>query len=35
MFALVLGKCIGGGAETAQLQKSGKLTQLLTQIGAL
>ena len=37
MFATahVSGKCIGGGAETAQLQKSGKLKQLLTQIGAL
>ena len=33
--ALVSGKCIGGGAETAQLQKNGKLKQLLTQIGAL
>ncbi|KAL0049507.1 hypothetical protein WJX82_003812 [Trebouxia sp. C0006] len=29
------GECIGGGAETAQLQKSGKLKQLLKQIGAL
>ncbi|DBA90321.1 TPA: hypothetical protein ACH3X1_003607 [Trebouxia sp. C0004] len=29
------GKCIGGGAETAQLQNSGKLKQLLKQIGAL
>ncbi|KAL3154837.1 hypothetical protein ABBQ38_011378 [Trebouxia sp. C0009 RCD-2024] len=29
------GTCIGGGAETAQLQKSGKLKQLLHQIGAV
>ena len=29
------GKCIGGGAETAQLQKNGKLKQLLKEIGAL
>jgi len=32
---LFSGKCIGGGAETAQLQNNGKLKQLLKQIGAL
>ena len=29
------GKCIGGGAETAQLQKTGKLKQMLKEIGAI
>ena len=33
--ALASGTCIGGGAETAQLQKHGKLKQMLHQIGAV